>query len=271
MQGGIPKPTILRLCLIYRVLDELLQNGVQSVSSTQIADRLSMNSHNVRKDIGYLGDVGNLGAGYDVIVLKKAIAESFGLNRTRNACVVGLGRLGSAVLNFEQFQPKGYKIVAGFDSNINKIETMRTAVSLSPSYMIAEVVRMKKKVLEYDIRIAHLSMFELIRAQMLDFVAKSGCWPVFRMVLIFPLLMQGEEKFKPEKRSDIIARDIDWMKRLKTILDEYIEQRPVNYKKFLTDAAWRKHHGLFMDHEIDDRMKFEREKRNRMKKRGLIK
>jgi redox-sensing transcriptional repressor len=140
VQNGIPKPTILRLCLIYRVLDELLHNGVQSVSSSQIADRLSMNSHNVRKDIGYLGDVGNLGAGYDVIVLKKAIAESFGLNRTRNACVVGLGRLGSAVLNFEQFQPKGYKIVAGFDSNINKIETMRTAVSLSPSYMIAEVV-----------------------------------------------------------------------------------------------------------------------------------
>jgi redox-sensing transcriptional repressor len=168
VQSGIPKPTILRLCLIYRVLDELLQKGVQSVSSSQIADRLSMNSHNVRKDIGYLGDVGNLGAGYDVIVLKKAIAESFGLNRTRNACVVGLGRLGSAVLNFEQFQPKGYKIVAGFDSNINKIETMRTAVSLSPSYMIAEVVR------RMDIELGVIAVPEDVAQKVTDQLVEGG-------------------------------------------------------------------------------------------------
>lgn len=137
----IPKPAIARLCLIYRVLDEMIQHGVQTVSSSQLADRLSMNSHNVRKDIGFLGDVGNLGAGYDVIKLKKAIGLAFGFGQTRNACVVGIGRLGSAILNFEQFQLKGYKIVAGFDSNINKIETMRTSVPLFPSYQIADVVR----------------------------------------------------------------------------------------------------------------------------------
>lgn len=168
MQNVIPKPTILRLCLIYRVLDELLQNGVQSVSSSQIADRLSMNSHNVRKDIGYLGDIGNLGAGYDVLVLKKAIAMSFGLNRKRNACVVGLGRLGSAILNFEQFQPRGYNIVAGFDANINKIETMRTAISLSPSYMIAEVVR------RLDIELAVLAVPEDVAQKVTDQLVDGG-------------------------------------------------------------------------------------------------
>ena len=141
MQNGIPKPAISRLCLIYRVLDEMIRNDVQQISSSQLAERLSMNSHNVRKDIGYIGDVGNLGAGYDVIKLKKAIAAAFGITQTRNACVVGLGRLGTAILNFEQFQPKGYKIAAGFDSNINRIETMRTSVPLFPSYMIEEVVR----------------------------------------------------------------------------------------------------------------------------------
>lgn len=141
MQGDLPKPTISRLCLIYRILDEFVRGGVQTVSSSQIAERLSMNSHNVRKDIGYLGDVGSLGAGYDVEKLKTAIASTFGLDQQRNACVVGLGRLGTAILNFEYFETYGYAIVAGFESNINKIETMRTTVPLFPSHQIAQVVK----------------------------------------------------------------------------------------------------------------------------------
>ena len=164
----VPRPTILRLCLVYRVLDEMIQLGVQTTSSSQIAERLSMNSHNVRKDIGYLGDVGSLGAGYDVIKLKKTIAESFGLNRTRNTCVVGVGRLGSAILNFEQFQLKGYKIVAGFDANINKIETMRTSVSLFPSYMIEDVVR------RYEIELAVIAVPEDVAQRVTDQLVSGG-------------------------------------------------------------------------------------------------
>ncbi len=114
--------------------------GVVSISSSQIGERLGLNSHNVRKDIGYLGDVGTLGAGYDVMRLKQAIAETLGLDVPRNACVVGLGRLGLAILNFDLFAQHGYSIVAGFDSNINKLETMRTEIDVFPSYMIADVV-----------------------------------------------------------------------------------------------------------------------------------
>ena len=137
----IPKPTISRLCLLYRFLDEMTAEGVTSISSSQIGERLGLNSHNVRKDIGYLGDVGTLGAGYDVARLKQAIADSLGLNVPHNACVVGLGRLGMAILSFDLFAQHGYTIVAGFDSNINKLETMRTEIDVFPSYMIPDVVR----------------------------------------------------------------------------------------------------------------------------------
>ncbi len=134
-----------------------------------------MNSHNVRKDIGYLGDVGSLGAGYDVLVLKKAIAGSFGLDRTRNACVVGVGHLGAAVLNFEQFQPKGYNIVAGFDSNINKIETMRTSVALFPSHMIADVTR------RLDIELAVIAVPEHAAQKVTDQLVDGGIKGIINM------------------------------------------------------------------------------------------
>ena len=168
MQERIPKPAISRLCLIFRVLDEMIQSGMGTVSSAQLAERLSMNSHNVRKDISYLGDIGNLGAGYDVIKLKKAIAAVLGLDKSRNACVIGLGRLGTAILNFEQFQPKGYKIVAGFDSNINKIETLRTSVALYPSYMIEEIIR------RFDVDLAILAVPETAAQKVTDQLVKGG-------------------------------------------------------------------------------------------------
>lgn len=168
MQPAIPKPTISRLCLLYRYLDELIKNDVQTISSTQIGQRLSMNSHNVRKDIACLGDVGNLGSGYDVIKLKKAIAAAFEFNQEHNSCVVGLGRLGSAILNFDQFQIHGYKIVAGFDANINKIETMRTSISLFPSHMISDIVR------RFDIQLAVIAVPETAAQKVTDQLVEGG-------------------------------------------------------------------------------------------------
>ncbi|MBN1559387.1 redox-sensing transcriptional repressor Rex, partial [candidate division KSB1 bacterium] len=56
LQDKISKPAISRLCVIYRALDEMIRLGVATVSSSQLAERLSMNSPNVRKDISYLGD-----------------------------------------------------------------------------------------------------------------------------------------------------------------------------------------------------------------------
>jgi redox-sensing transcriptional repressor len=178
VRNGISKPAISRLCLIYRLLDEMKQSGVTSVSSSQLADRLSMNSHNVRKDIGYLGDVGNLGAGYDVIKLKEAIASKFNLDRDRNSCVVGIGKLGSAVLNFEQFQVHGFKIVAGFDSNINKIETMRTSVALFPSHMIAEIVS------RFNIQLGVVAVPENAAQKVADQLVDGGVQGIINMTPI---------------------------------------------------------------------------------------
>jgi redox-sensing transcriptional repressor len=168
LQDKIPKPAISRLCSLYRALDDMIQSGVETVSSAQLGDRLSMNSHNVRKDISYLGDIGSLGAGYNVLKLKKTIAAFLGFDRSRNACVVGLGRLGTSILNFAHFRAKGYEMVAGFDSNINKIETMRTAVLLFPSYMIEEIVK------RFEIELAIITVPEEAAQKVTDQLVEGG-------------------------------------------------------------------------------------------------
>jgi redox-sensing transcriptional repressor len=65
------------------------------------------------------------------------------LSKGKKACIVGLGRLGTAILNYGQLGPHGFDIVAGFDSNINKIETISTDIPLFPAHEIALVVKRK--------------------------------------------------------------------------------------------------------------------------------
>jgi redox-sensing transcriptional repressor len=136
----IPEPSVVRLCQMYRFLEHCELDRVSTVFSPEIGDRLGVQAHTVRKDISYLGEIGNTAAGYEVKKLKEHIYRGLGLHKRRNACVVGLGRLGQAIINYEQFFEGEYRIIAGFDSNINTLEMINTQISLYPSYRIEKVV-----------------------------------------------------------------------------------------------------------------------------------
>ena len=141
MQTKIPKPAINRLCILYRFLQKLENEGLTTISSSKLAEHLGLGSHNIRKDIGYLGEIGITGSGYDIVKLKNHISRKMGFDRGKKACVVGLGRLGSAIMNFNKFEKDDYQIIAGFDSNINVLETIKTNIDVYPAYLIPEIVK----------------------------------------------------------------------------------------------------------------------------------
>ncbi len=135
--NNIPIPAISRLCALYQLLGQIQPQNY--VSSSKLGKQLGVPPHSIRKDISFLGATGNSGAGYDVHKLRSLIADSLGLNTIRRVCVVGLGRMGSAILNY----PLGeeFELVAGFDSSINRLETLKTSVELFPAHQISNVVR----------------------------------------------------------------------------------------------------------------------------------
>ena len=141
MARQIPKPAIARLCAVYTACEQLAKEGVSEISSNDLAERLGLAAHNIRKDISWLGEVGVTGTGYAVSALKDHLAHHLGLARRRAACLVGLGRLGSAILEYHRLEESGYSVIAGFDSNMNRLETIHTAITLYPSYELAEVIR----------------------------------------------------------------------------------------------------------------------------------
>lgn len=140
----IPTPTASRLARLLTILDRLLQENEEKVSSSKLAILSGYPAHSIRKDINQLGNPGENGAGYEVKSLYQFIKDKLNLSNPIKAVIVGLGRLGSSILNYPGFESRGIEIVAGFDSSLNKIEQMSNAVPLHPSFEIEEIVRQYK-------------------------------------------------------------------------------------------------------------------------------
>jgi len=135
--------TIERICKIFGYLGVLGKKEVEFVSSQELAFAIGSTEYTVRKDISLLGVSGHSRRGYEVLVLKKELGEKFNLNKKRKACIVGLGRLGTALLDYEKFQEDGFEIVAGFDCSINKIERIRSDIDIFPVSSLDVVIKQK--------------------------------------------------------------------------------------------------------------------------------
>jgi redox-sensing transcriptional repressor len=137
MIDQIPEPAKERLLYLMMILD---QAGKNCIKSGEIELKTGWSSNTIRKDISYLdGDFGSP-QGYNAEPLKQAIRSVLGLNQKRTFCVVGLGRLGSAYLNFDAYTEEGFELAAGFDSSVNRVEILKSPVPLFPAYKMPEVI-----------------------------------------------------------------------------------------------------------------------------------
>jgi redox-sensing transcriptional repressor len=115
---------------------------ITHVSSGRLGELIGVPSHTVRKDINFLQGIGQLGKGYSVKDLRTLIGKKLGIEK-RNAAVIGLGKIGTAIMEYEGFFSAHIEIVAGFDSDINRIDTIKTKVPLFASREISEIVEQK--------------------------------------------------------------------------------------------------------------------------------
>lgn len=146
MADKIPEATLIRLTQIYRALSRVIrfEDDVVRLSSSQIADLIGTTSHTIRKDISCLGEVGNSGKGYDVQRLYDFLAEKLGLSVDRKTAVVGLGKIGTALMEYGRFSNVGFDLKAGFDADTNRVDTIVTDIPVYPAYDIAEIIAREK-------------------------------------------------------------------------------------------------------------------------------
>ncbi len=113
----IPEVVINRLPIYARALAALAEQGETVVSSQALGQALDVTPAQIRKDLSYFGRFGKQGRGYNVPGLLTRLREILGLDRQWHVCVVGVGRLGQAIVEYGGFGPQGFQIVAAFDAD----------------------------------------------------------------------------------------------------------------------------------------------------------
>jgi redox-sensing transcriptional repressor len=119
----LSRASVGRLSLYLRRLEILLREGTTKVSSGTLGEALGVTDAQVRKDLAYLGHLGHPGVGYSAPELIGAIRRVLGVDREWLAALAGVGNLGRALLRYRGFADRGFRIVALFDADPNKIGT----------------------------------------------------------------------------------------------------------------------------------------------------
>lgn len=114
---GISRAVIRRLPRYYRYLGELLENGVERISSSDLSKRMKVTASQIRQDLNNFGGFGQQGYGYNVKFLYHEIGKILGLDKTYNMIILGAGNLGQALANYVRFEKRGFRIIGMFDVN----------------------------------------------------------------------------------------------------------------------------------------------------------
>ena len=111
------------------------------VSSHELAERTGATSAQVRKDLSLFGSFGKRGRGYSVPELASTLEEILGLRRSWRVGIVGVGKIGAALLGYRDLASRGFDVVAAFDTAEAKVGREVFGTRVSPVSELERVVR----------------------------------------------------------------------------------------------------------------------------------
>jgi len=164
----VPAESIKRLSLYLRNLKYLAKEGIEQVSSNELAQDIYVSAAQVRKDLSYFGDFGIRGLGYNVKSLISEIKSILGLYREWKVALIGVGRLGSSLLNYPGFKEFGFRISVVFDNDPKKIGKTFKGIRIEDFSKIEKIIREEK------IRVAIITVPASAAQQVADKLVKAG-------------------------------------------------------------------------------------------------
>jgi redox-sensing transcriptional repressor len=136
----VPGSTIGRLSGYLRLLEEARGEGIVTLSSVELARRAGTTAAQVRKDLSFFGTFGKRGLGYSVAELTATLRSILGLERRWRVALVGAGRIGRALLGYDDIREQGFAIEAVFDVDPEKVGRPCGGVEVQPSERLEEVL-----------------------------------------------------------------------------------------------------------------------------------
>lgn len=178
----LPEVTRKRMVQLLQLLKAWPDN---KITSAAISESTGWKNSLIRHDLWLLGYNKGVSNGYQVDDLQNAISQALGIENqcamqnaqfeSKNCCIVGLGRLGAALLDDELTADSSFKIKAGFDSNLYRVEILRSTFPLYPANEMNRVI--KNENIEYAI----LTVKDEVAQQMAEKLINAGIKGIVNM------------------------------------------------------------------------------------------
>lgn len=205
----IPRATAKRLPVYYRYLNVLLNANKHRVSSTELSEAVQVDSATIRRDFSYFGELGKRGYGYDVEKLLNFFEGILKQDKLTSVALVGVGSLGSALMNYNFHQSTNLRISAAFDPKESLANTVKSGIPVYP------VEDMKKQIKEQQIDAVILTVPGSESQAVTDQLVEAG--------------VHGILNFTPVRLSvpkDVQVQNIDLTNELQTLI-YFIESNKV--------------------------------------------
>ena len=169
MEGKeISRAVVKRLPRYYRYLGDLLERGVERISSNDLSEKMRVTASQIRQDLNTFGGFGQQGYGYNVEFLYNEIGRILGLDKTYHMIIVGGGNLGQALTNYVKFEKRGFKIIGIFDVNPELVGKNVRGIEIRVADEIPRFLR------ENDIQIAALTLPKSQAEEMAALLVENG-------------------------------------------------------------------------------------------------
>ena len=210
MEKEISQAVIRRMPRYYRYLGELLEEGVERISSNDLSHRMMVTASQIRQDLNNFGGFGQQGYGYNVKYLYDEIGKILGLNETHNIIMIGAGNLGQAITNYVKFPVQ--KTAVGSQERILEFDL---ASELHHGMMVSNLAY----ALAEEMGLPHEQCYELAIAGMLHDIGKLKLTSYINGQEQDPLVIEelkyvrmhstlGYEELKGQGYSDFVLESI---------------------------------------------------------------
>jgi len=166
----IPRKTLYRLSIYLRCLEELGTDGVETVSSDELAEKAGVKSTQLRKDLGHVGQFGTRGLGYNVRTLDEALSGVMGQKHLQPVILVGLGNLGAALLHYGGFRKEGFEIIAAFDADPEAVSHRAEDIGVP----VRDAEELGQYVRLHEVKMAILAVPQAVAQDVADTLVAAG-------------------------------------------------------------------------------------------------
>jgi len=164
----IPDIIIGRMPVYLRALQRMAEKGMQTTSSQELGERVSISAAQIRKDISQFGEFGKQGMGYNIPFLLDKLRAILKVDRIWDVALVGAGDMGHALARYQGFSNRGFRIVMVFDNDAAKIGQK------AGEFTVQDAADMAEKIRAAGVTVAMMTVPAAAAQEVADKLAQAG-------------------------------------------------------------------------------------------------